>query len=152
MKKITTLIIASSLAMATAVTALVPADAAPLRMMVAPAAASSDSSIVQVRDAPRFLRHGNRSFRNADRRGWYRGHRGYRDYRPGYRRHGNFWYPGAAFAAGALTGAIIGSQSGVRVQRGSSHVQWCYDRYRSYRASDNTYQPNSGPRRQCVSP
>jgi len=33
-----------------------------------------------------------------------------------------------------------------------AHVDWCYDRWRSYRASDNTYQPNNGPRRQCVSP
>ena len=35
---------------------------------------------------------------------------------------------------------------------GGRHVEWCYDRYRSYRASDNSYQPNYGPRRQCVSP
>jgi BA14K-like protein len=35
---------------------------------------------------------------------------------------------------------------------GSAHVQWCYNRYRSYRAWDNTYQPYNGPRRQCWSP
>ncbi|WOC15779.1 BA14K family protein [Pseudochrobactrum sp. MP213Fo] len=35
---------------------------------------------------------------------------------------------------------------------GSSHVNWCYNRYRSYRASDNTFQPNYGPRRLCYSP
>lgn len=35
---------------------------------------------------------------------------------------------------------------------GSAHVQWCYDRYRSYRAWDNTFQPYNGPRRQCWSP
>lgn len=34
----------------------------------------------------------------------------------------------------------------------SAHVQWCYNRYRSYRAWDNTYQPYNGPRRQCYSP
>ncbi|MEW6633244.1 MAG: BA14K family protein [Pseudomonadota bacterium] len=40
-----------------------------------------------------------------------------------------------------------------RVYRVSSaHVRWCYDRYRSYRAWDNTFQPNYGPRRQCISP
>ena len=33
-----------------------------------------------------------------------------------------------------------------------AHVQWCYDRYRSYRVWDNTFQPNYGPRRQCISP
>ena len=34
----------------------------------------------------------------------------------------------------------------------SLHVDWCYDRYRSYRHWDNTFQPYHGPRRQCVSP
>lgn len=34
----------------------------------------------------------------------------------------------------------------------SAHVQWCYDRYRSYRSWDNTFQPNYGPRKQCWSP
>ncbi|TIP33596.1 MAG: BA14K family protein, partial [Mesorhizobium sp.] len=28
----------------------------------------------------------------------------------------------------------------------------CHDRYRSYRAWDNTFQPYNGPRRQCISP
>lgn len=36
--------------------------------------------------------------------------------------------------------------------RASSHTEWCYARYRSYRAYDNTYQPYNGPRRQCYSP
>ncbi|WFU10103.1 BA14K family protein [Rhizobium sp. CB3090] len=30
-----------------------------------------------------------------------------------------------------------------------SHAQACADRYPSYRASDNTYQPSHGPRREC---
>ncbi len=34
----------------------------------------------------------------------------------------------------------------------SAHVAWCYNRYRSYRAWDNTFQPYHGPRRQCWSP
>ena len=33
-----------------------------------------------------------------------------------------------------------------------AHVAYCYDRWRSYRASDNTYQPFNGPRRECRSP
>jgi len=31
-------------------------------------------------------------------------------------------------------------------------VRWCDNRYRSYRASDNSFQPYNGPRRQCRSP
>ncbi|MBZ9797965.1 BA14K family protein [Mesorhizobium sp. ES1-4] len=34
----------------------------------------------------------------------------------------------------------------------SAHVRWCYNRYRSYRAYDNTFQPYHGPRQQCWSP
>jgi hypothetical protein len=34
----------------------------------------------------------------------------------------------------------------------SGHANWCYSRYRSYRAWDNTFQPYNGPRRQCWSP
>ena len=33
-----------------------------------------------------------------------------------------------------------------------AHVSYCYGRYRSYRESDNTFQPYHGPRRQCRSP
>ncbi|MEQ8449207.1 MAG: BA14K family protein [Nitratireductor sp.] len=33
-----------------------------------------------------------------------------------------------------------------------AHIQWCFDRYRSYRVRDNTFQPYHGRRRQCVSP
>lgn len=41
-----------------------------------------------------------------------------------------------------------------RVERspGNAHVNWCYNRYRSYRAYDNTFQPNYGPRQMCYSP
>ncbi|TPJ52328.1 BA14K family protein [Mesorhizobium sp. B2-6-4] len=41
------------------------------------------------------------------------------------------------------------------MQQGSAssrHVRRCYDHYRSYRRSDNTFQPYNGPRRQCRSP
>jgi hypothetical protein len=34
----------------------------------------------------------------------------------------------------------------------SAHVQWCHARYRSYRVSDNSYQPYHGARRPCWSP
>jgi hypothetical protein len=93
--------------------------------------------------------------RDDNRGGYYRGHRGYRDYRPGYKRHGDYWYPAAAFVAGALiSGAIANSQSEVVVDRdvGGSHEEWCANRYRSYRAYDDTFQPNNGPRRECISP
>ena len=83
------------------------------------------------------------------RNGWYNGHRGYRDRRPGYRYHNGYWFPLAAFAAGAI---ISGAMQQPRPAYGGSHVAWCQNRWRSYRAYDNTYQPYNGPRRICVSP
>ncbi|TKT79315.1 BA14K family protein [Aquamicrobium sp. LC103] len=92
-----------------------------------------------------YYRQGNRHY--------YNGHRGYRHHRPGYRRHNGYWFPPAAFIAGAIIGGAIASQPPVRYRpRGNAHVDWCYARYRSYRASDNTFQPYNGPRRQCISP
>lgn len=46
-----------------------------------------------------------------------------------------------------------GTRTLYRVQNLSTdHVDWCYSKYRSYRAKDNTYQPDKGQRKICVSP
>lgn len=105
------------------------------------------------REARREFRQDRREWRRDNRYSYYRGHRGYRDYRPGYRQYNGFWFPAAAFITGAIVGGAIAGDSGVRVRNyGSAHVNWCADRYRSYRASDNTFQPYNGPRRTCISP
>ena len=39
-----------------------------------------------------------------------------------------------------------------RLHMSHSHVNWCYNRYRSYREWDNSFQPYHGPRRACYSP
>ena len=63
---------------------------------------------------------------------------------------------GAAIAGGIIGGAIIGAMTAPRpapaYRDGDAHVRWCYDRYRSYRAYDNTFQPLRGPRQHCYSP
>ncbi|MFI0848674.1 BA14K family protein [Mesorhizobium sp. IMUNJ 23232] len=33
-----------------------------------------------------------------------------------------------------------------------AHVQWCSERYRSYRPGNNSYRSYSGSQRECVSP
>lgn len=91
-----------------------------------------------------------RGYRGGDRY-WYNGHRGYRYYRPGYRYYNDAWFPLAAFGTGLIIGNAINQPAPV-YQTGGSHAQWCYNRYRSYRDYDNTYQPYGGPRRQCISP
>ncbi|EJT04899.1 hypothetical protein RCCGE510_12226 [Rhizobium sp. CCGE 510] len=67
--------------------------------------------------------------------GYYRRPYGY--YGSPYRYYGR---PYRAYASSAYYG------------RGGSHEDWCYARYRSYRAFDNTFQPYHGPRRHCVGP
>jgi hypothetical protein len=37
-------------------------------------------------------------------------------------------------------------------EEGSLNATWCMERYSSYRAEDNTYQPFSGERKQCPGP
>jgi BA14K-like protein len=58
----------------------------------------------------------------------------------------DYWWgvPGVFLGAAILGSTLYASNN--------SHVGWCYKRYRSYRASDNTFQPYHGPRRRCVSP
>jgi hypothetical protein len=89
------------------------------------------------RASNRFERRGNYYYYN----GW----RGYRKRRAGHRHFNGIWFPSAAFITGATVGSAIANQP----QGTSSHLRWCADRYRSYRAYDNTLQPYNGARQQC---
>lgn len=82
---------------------------------------------------------------------YWHGRRGYRNFRPGYRYYNGWWFPSAAFVGGAIVGGALAAPN-TYYMSGNTHAQWCYNRYRSYRASDNTFQPYNGPRQQCVSP
>lgn len=98
-------------------------------------------------------------YRHHDRRRYYRHHRGDRHYGRHHRRydrhhHRNRGSNAGAIIGGLAAGAIIGgaiANSGNR-SYGNSHTQWCSNRYRTYRASDNTYVPRAGVRAQCRSP
>ncbi|MGK6313921.1 BA14K family protein [Neorhizobium sp. DT-125] len=130
---------AAALAVASALTSFTSAQA--LQMPSAPAiSAASAVTDVQYRDRRDWRR---------DRYGWHRGYRGYRDRRPGYRYYNGFWFPLAAFGTGVIIGGAIANDRGPYSGR---HVAWCESRYRSYRASDNTYVPRAGVRARCVSP
>jgi len=171
MKQIFSGFLATALAVSVAATGMMPASAAPVAV---PKFERAELPVVQTQSREQFRRKYPRADRHyrpgppprgpnryyggrhhhGDRHGWYRGHRGYPYYRPGYRRYGDFWFPAAAFIAGAvITGAIVNSQPRVVYRgNGNAHTQWCYSHYRSYRAYDNTFQPYNGPRRQCISP
>lgn len=175
MKRLLSALCASAIAVSVGVTGMIPAQAAPVPSIAVDTAGNglpiikvqSNEQILrrkfrqdrrEFRQDRREFRRDRREFRGDmrqvrnERRGYYRGHRGYRDYRPGYKRHGDFWYPAAAFIAGAAIGGIIANQPSRVVRTGGAHTEWCYNRYRSYRASDNTFQPYNGPRQQCYSP
>jgi len=119
------------------------ASAAPL-----PRIEAGSSQVIQVQSRNTRRDRQDRFERRKDGRAYYNGRRGYRERRPGYRQHNGFWFPPAAFIAGA----IIGGATAAPARVSNRHVQWCSERYRSYRASDNTFQPNNGPRKQCNSP
>lgn len=150
--------------------AVAPAEAAPLPLLplqarqVAPDAAAPFEKVEYKKhkkyrkrphhnDRPHY--HNGKRPHHHHRPNYWNGHYGEHHWRPGYRRHGDYWFPLAAFATGALIGTAIANDAPPPppAYRGeSAHVRWCYERYRSYRAYDNTYQPYEGPRRQCVSP
>ncbi|MDF0697208.1 BA14K family protein [Rhizobium sp. MC63] len=132
----------------------------PIQSAAQPAPGDADARIMTV-GCNRFSivcsHYGDRRRHYSDR-SYYRDRHYYRDDRYGwdrryhrrYHRHDNTGAIIGGLAAGALIGGIIASQPRAYGSRGySSHAEYCYARYRSYRAYDNTYQPNYGPRRQC---
>jgi BA14K-like protein len=119
--------------------AAAPVAAGPIPV---PAAKPFISDVVNVEHRNRFERQGNRVFLN--------GNRGYRQHRRGFREYNGFWFPATAFLGAIIIGEVLNGPRVIR--RGGSHVGWCSDRYRSYRASSNTYKPYNGPRRICYSP
>ncbi len=163
MKRLLTGICAA--AMTVSLGAAIPATAAPFSGSSALQAAQTQGTDIHLAQwgerHPRHWRgwrdgrHWRGGHWDRDHRYW-RGHRGYRYARPGYRYHDGFWFPPAAFIAGAIIGGAIASappaSSGGTYHYSPEHVEWCSARYRSYRAWDNSFQPYHGPRRGCASP
>lgn len=139
-------------ALAVTLTGVVPLQAMPLMSIQTQPEAQAPVTTVQW--DRRHDRRWQREHRRFERNGYYNGYRGYRERRKGYRYHNGFWFPLAAFAAGAIIGGS--SQAPTRVAPGrysARHYAWCEQRYKTYRASDNTYVANrAGERRFCNSP
>ena len=153
---------AAVLAATVSLTGVAPAQA--ISLPSAPVTVTSDVTRVDHRHGTyyryeRYERHergyGSRHHR-YERHGYYNGHRGYRTKRPGYRYHDGYWFPLAAFAAGAIIGGAIAAQPAppprARAGINPRHYAWCANRYRSYHRASNTFQPYHGPRQQCYSP
>jgi hypothetical protein len=118
---------AAALSALMALTSALPAGAMPVTNQ--PAKTSNQIEQVKI-----VIKYGN-----------WRGHRGYRAQRPGYRRHSDgYWYPRSAFTVRVAPRVVV------RV--GPRQARWCRDRYRSYRVSDNTFIAAGGVRRACRAP
>ena len=147
MKKLFRKVAIAALSAAVVVTGFMPAEAAMPSVANPAAKIEAKSDVTEVR---------HRGYR----RGYYHGHRGYRHHRPGYRYHDGYWFPLAAFGAGALIGGAIAAPpryvEPAPAYRASGlnprHYDWCHARYRSYDAYSNTFQPYNGPRQTCYSP
>lgn len=117
---------------------------------------------VLIRDGDRWQRHGRHWNRGDRGRHWNRGgsHRHWKRggwNRHGWRHHRRDWRWRDHYRPGLYLNFGIPAYRYVEPRRpayrvSNAHVNWCYNRYRSYRAWDNTYQPYNGPRRQCWSP
>ncbi|MEP0232933.1 BA14K family protein [Roseibium sp.] len=130
-----------------------PSYALPVGTSLSNAAQITDGMLLKVQNRNGFYTHNGKTY--------YNGRQGYKAARPGYKQYNGWWFPLAAFAAGAtLNQALTAKPTPSKARapsRASSrftpeHYTWCARKYRSYRASDNTFQPYNGPRRQCVSP
>lgn len=85
------------------------------------------------------------------RRGYLNGYKGYHHPRPHYARYSDGWYyPDVAFKNNGETirTKVISTAVG---DLPVDHIRYCQSHYRSYRLSDNSFQPYHGPRQQCTS-
>ena len=123
------------------------AIAAPLAFAAAPAAAQGFTLEIGP-GGPKL------GFYTEGPRVYYNGYRGYRSRRAGYDYYRGYWFPEEAFVDRRHTHSTRRHERrrDHRHDYSRAHVEWCYDRYRSYRAYDNTFQPYNGGRRQCYSP
>lgn len=149
MKKLLSMFCAAAVAI-TGVSATASAvSAAPTITRSAPVF-DTGSNLIEVQNRRDRRSVHRRGFYRQNNHAYYNGHRGYRERRPGYRQRNGYWFPAGAFIAGAIIGSTTANASANRLP--AAHVNWCQNRYRSYRVYDNSFQPYNGPRLQCASP
>ncbi len=84
----------------------------------------------------------------------YNNYRGYNQPRPGYQSYNGFWFPPAAFIAGAIIGGALSQQQPQQRSYAyvTQHTNWCQQRYRSYNIASDTFTGYDGYTHYCVSP
>jgi len=152
MKKTASILAAAAVVLTTFGATAIPANAAPYQTLQMTGASNAELVNAQYRGRDNDRRGDRNRFERRGNDYYFNGYRGNRDRRPGYREYNGYWFPPAAFIFGAIIGGAIANQNRGGVSLSNAHIEWCNDRYRSYRSSDNTFQPYNGPRQQCVSP
>lgn len=120
-------------------------------LAVAPASAASWQQPAQVENAQLNVSGDDGRFERRGNYYYYNGERGSRERRAGWRNYNGYWFPPSAFSSSVKGDGDRGRGRG-ESKTSRAHVEWCQDRYRSYRESDNSFQPHNGPRQKCVSP
>lgn len=74
--------------------------------------------------------------------------------RPAHRRYYDNYFdvPTPRYSGQRRIGGNAATGGSGRLEGAANHVDWCASHYRSYRASDDTFQPFAGPRKPCLSP
>lgn len=143
------------------------ASLTPLALVSAGSKPSGLDELVQVQQRHRYQNNRRGADRrHPQRRGYdHRGRRIHPD-APAPRQRGRSGRSSGPDLGSAIVGAIVGgvivnqlhsgqqqhapSRSGAYLSH--NHIDWCHNRWRSYRVTDNSYQPYNGPRQVCVSP
>lgn len=149
--KLSSGLVAATLAASFAAASALPLSAAPLSAPK-PATAQNDLTTVQYeqewKSMPPMFPRSNADIQMRGDIAYYNGHRGYRYQREGYVEHEGWWFPAEAFPDRSMvTGSIRTAPSLSR-----EHVDWCMAHFETYRPADNTYSPPRGPRKACISP
>lgn len=74
--------------------------------------------------------------------------------RPAHRRYYDNYFdvPKPRYSGQRSLDGNPGVGGASRLDAANTHQGWCASRYRSYRVSDNSFQPFSGDRMPCISP
>ena len=74
--------------------------------------------------------------------------------RPAHRRHYDNYFdvPTPTYSGQRRLDGNPSMSGPSRIGLPAGHVEWCSDRYRTYRISDDTFQPVEGGRKPCISP
>ena len=148
-----TLAVLATLALGFGLTAPAGGAAAMSAPGAARAALAADAAPAAVEQVQYYRDRGRNWHRNRDWRGrdWRRSHR---NWDRGWSQNRRYHRPrsGIYFHFGTPAPRYYVPAPRRHYGLSQAHVNWCYSRYRSYRAWDNTFQPYHGPRRQCRSP